>query len=124
MKVPLSTGDLPAGYRLWGLRCGISAVPRKKDLALFLSDRPARAAGVFTTNVVKAAPVRYCQAQLAASTAVRAVVINSGCANACTGAAGARDTLWTARELAGRLGLKTAEVLVASTGVILSLIHI
>lgn len=118
MRVPLSAGDLPAGYRLWGLRCGISAVPGKKDLALFLSDRPARAAGVFTTNVVKAAPVRFCQAKLATSAVARAVVINSGCANACTGAAGARDTLWTARELARRLRLKTAEVLVGSTGVI------
>lgn len=118
VKVPLSNRDLPGGFRLWGLRCGISAVPGKKDLALFLSDRPARAAGVFTTNLVKAAPVRYCQAVLAASASARAVVINSGCANACTGAAGARDTAWTARDLAARLGLKRSDILVASTGVI------
>jgi glutamate N-acetyltransferase/amino-acid N-acetyltransferase len=117
-EVPLSNGSLPKGFRLFGLRCGISSVPGKKDLALFLSDGPAIAAGVFTTNVVKAAPVRYCEKKLAGSPAAKAVVINSGCANACTGPAGARDTAWTARALAERLGLKTSEVLVASTGVI------
>lgn len=116
--LPLSNADLPPGFVLHGLRAGISKKPGKKDLALFLSDRPARAAGVFTTNLVKAAPVRYCQKKLSASRSARAVVINSGCANACTGRPGAADTAWTADTLGRGLGLKPADILVASTGVI------
>ncbi|MBL0058835.1 MAG: bifunctional glutamate N-acetyltransferase/amino-acid acetyltransferase ArgJ [Elusimicrobia bacterium] len=116
--VPLKNSDLPAGFQLRGLRCGISSVPGKKDLALFLSDRPARAAGVFTKNLFAAAPVLYGRKKLAASPNARAVIINSGCANACTGKQGAADTAWTAKELAHRLDLKSSDVLVASTGVI------
>ena len=96
--LPLANADLPPGFALHGLRAGISKKAGKKDLALFLSERPARAAGVFTTNLVKAAPVRYCQKKLAASRTARAVVINSGCANACTGRAGAADPAWTERK--------------------------
>lgn len=117
-KLPLANGDLPDGFSLHGVRAGISSVPGKKDMALFLSDRPALAAGVFTTNLVKAAPVRYCQKKLAASPRARAVVINSGCANACTGRAGAADTAWTAASLARALGVRPGDILVASTGVI------
>lgn len=116
--VPLKNSDLPKGFRLFGLRSGISSKPGKKDLALFWSDRPARAAGVFTKNLFSAAPVQYCRKKLAVSPTVRAVIINSGCANACTGAQGKADTVWTANELAGGLGVKARDVLVASTGVI------
>jgi glutamate N-acetyltransferase/amino-acid N-acetyltransferase len=116
--VPLTNNDLPKGFRLFGLRSGISSKPGKKDLALFWSDRPARAAGVFTKNLFSAAPVRYCQKALKNSPQARAVIINSGCANACTGKQGLADTLWTAKEVAAGLGVKTREVLVASTGVI------
>lgn len=116
--VPLKNSDLPKGFRLYGLRSGISSKPGKKDLALFWSDRPALAAGVFTKNLFSAAPVQYCQKKLKSSSQARAVIINSGCANACTGKQGLADTVWTAKELAAGLALKPTEVLVASTGVI------
>lgn len=117
-SVPLKNSDLPKGFRLYGLRSGISSKPGKKDLALFWSDRPARAAGVFTKNLFSAAPVQYCQKKLKKSPQARAVIINSGCANACTGKQGMADTVWTAKELAMGLGVKAEDVLVASTGVI------
>ncbi len=117
-KIPLANADLPRGFSLHGVRAGISRVPGKKDIALFLSDRPAAAAGVFTTNLVQAAPVLYCRKKLAASSVARAVVINSGCANACTGRRGAADAAWTAATLAAGLGLKPKDILAASTGVI------
>jgi glutamate N-acetyltransferase/amino-acid N-acetyltransferase len=117
-SVPLENSDLPEGFRLFGLRSGISSKPGKKDLALFWSDRPAHAAGVFTKNLFSAAPVKYCQKKLKSSPQARAIIINSGCANACTGKQGMADTAWTAKELATGLGVKTQDVLVASTGVI------
>lgn len=116
--VPLKNNDLPEGFRLFGLRSGISSKPGKKDLALFWSDRPARAAGVFTKNLFSAAPVQYCQKKLKNSPQARAVIINSGCANACTGKQGMADTVWTAKELSAGLGVKAHDILVGSTGVI------
>ena len=79
----------PAGYRAAGVHCGLKK--SSLDLALVVSDRPASVAGVFTTNQVKAAPVLYSQ-RIVASGAARAIVCNSGNANACTGEAGLRDT--------------------------------
>jgi glutamate N-acetyltransferase/amino-acid N-acetyltransferase len=117
-SVPLKNSDLPTGFQLFGIRSGISSKPGKKDLALFWSDRPARAAGVFTKNLFSAAPVQYCQKNLKNSPHAQAVIINSGCANACTGKQGLADTVWTAKELAAGLGLKPSDILVASTGVI------
>jgi len=116
--LPLKNKDLPKGYRLFGCRCGQSARPGKKDVALFLSDRPAVAAGVFTTNIVHAAPVAWCRQTLKKSPKARAVFINSGCANACTGSQGMEDTAWTALTLAQKLRLNPEDILIASTGVI------
>jgi len=89
----------------------------RKDVALFYSDREASAAGVFTTNIVKAAPVLLTMEHLKDGTA-RAVVANSGNANACVGPQGLSDALAMANEAAQLLGLPTEQVLVASTGVI------
>ncbi|MHB8620982.1 MAG: bifunctional glutamate N-acetyltransferase/amino-acid acetyltransferase ArgJ, partial [Chloroflexota bacterium] len=89
----------------------------KLDLALLASDRDCTAAGVFTRNQVKAAPVLWCQRQLP-STRVRAVVANSGNANACSGEQGERDTFRMAELAAARLNVESSQVLVASTGVI------
>src|SRR5262245_66677511 len=94
---------LARGYRFAGLHCGIRAEPSRRDLAVALSDAPATAAGVFTQNRVRAAPVRVCQARLPASD-VRGVVICSGNANACTGPQGladARRMTAVASEVAG-----------------------
>ncbi len=86
----------PRGYRAAGVSAGIKA-NNGLDLALIVSDAPATAAGVFTLNKTQAAPVLVSKAHLATSTGrVRAIVVNSGCANACTGA----DGLQAARDMA------------------------
>jgi glutamate N-acetyltransferase/amino-acid N-acetyltransferase len=105
----------PKGFRAAGIHCGIKR--EKPDLALLVSEVPASAAGVFTTNKVKAAPVRYSQRAIAAGRA-QAIVVNSGNANACTGEAGLASSVETAELTARALGLETDLVLVASTGVI------
>jgi glutamate N-acetyltransferase / amino-acid N-acetyltransferase len=106
------------GFKAAGLHCGLKA-DDQKDMALILSERPCRAAGVFTTNQVKAAPVIYDQALLAAPGAqVRAVVANTHSANACTGEQGMTNTRLVAAHTAQAVGCRPDEVLVLSTGVI------
>lgn len=89
----------------------------KLDLGLLVSEADCAAAGVFTQNKVTAAPVRWCQRLLPAAN-VRAVVVNSGNANACTGEQGWRDAAEMASVTAGLLGIEASQVLVGSTGVI------
>lgn len=108
----------PAGFRASGLHCGIKA-SGKPDLSLIVSDAPASAAGVFTVNLAKAAPVYLCQDHLAASHGrASAIVTNSGCANACTGPQGMVDAKEMAELTATAIGCREDHVLVASTGVI------
>jgi len=108
----------PAGFRAAGLHCGIKA-SGKPDLALLVSDVPATAAAVFTTNMAQAAPVLVSQEHLAASGGrALAVVTNSGCANACTGPQGMTDAREMTVLTAQGLGCDPRDVLVASTGVI------
>ena len=90
----------------------------RDDMALIYSETPCRAAGTFTTNVVKAAPVKWDKKIVAESPYVRAVVVNSGIANACTGAEGYGYCEETAKEAAKVFGVPENAVLVASTGVI------
>ncbi|HEY0388048.1 MAG TPA: bifunctional glutamate N-acetyltransferase/amino-acid acetyltransferase ArgJ [Gaiellales bacterium] len=106
----------PKGFAAGIASCGMKR-SGKADLALLVSDRPASAAGVFTTNRVVAAPVTVSRAQVQTGTA-QAVVTNSGCANACTGAAGREDAWTMVRETASALDIAPSRVLVASTGVI------
>ena len=107
-----------AGMRAAGIHCGIKA-DGVLDLALIVSDQPCSAAGVFTMNQVKAAPVVYDQAILARNAGgARAVVINSGNANAVTGEQGMADTQRTAVLTAEALGCAPDDVWVMSTGVI------
>jgi glutamate N-acetyltransferase/amino-acid N-acetyltransferase len=106
------------GFRIAGTHCGLKP-NGKPDIALLVSDRPCRAAGVFTTNKVKAAPVLYDQAILANPDAeIRAVLTNTGSANACTGAQGLDNARHTAAQVAGLIGCALDEVLTLSTGVI------
>ncbi|MGH3341617.1 MAG: bifunctional glutamate N-acetyltransferase/amino-acid acetyltransferase ArgJ [Carbonactinosporaceae bacterium] len=106
-----------SGFRAAGVAAGLKGSGRP-DLALVVNDGPSRtAAGVFTTNRVKAAPVLWSQQVLAAAE-VTAVVLNSGGANACTGPAGFQDTHATAERAADLLGHSAAEVAVCSTGLI------
>jgi glutamate N-acetyltransferase/amino-acid N-acetyltransferase len=108
----------PKGFRVAGTHCGLKPGD-KKDIALLISDRPCHAAGVFTTNCVKAAPVLYNQAILRPPGAqVRAVVANTGSANACTGDEGLANTRRTAALVADQVNCDPGEVLALSTGVI------
>ena len=112
-----SVSWLPQGFRAAGVTAGLkdSGSP---DLALVVNDGPlTAAAGVFTANRVKAAPVLWSQQVLSAGQ-VEAVVLNSGGANACTGPEGFADTHLTAEHVAEELGLGAVDVAVASTGLI------
>ncbi len=106
----------PRGFRAGALYAGIRKV--KKDLALIVSDTPARGAGVFTVNRTQAACVTIDKQQLAGSGLFSAIVVNSGNANACTGERGSNDAWTTIRTTAQALGVPEAHVLVSSTGVI------
>ncbi|MBI5300695.1 MAG: bifunctional glutamate N-acetyltransferase/amino-acid acetyltransferase ArgJ [Chloroflexi bacterium] len=119
MQSSTNTGvTIPRGFRAAGVACGLKKTGAL-DFAMIASDHDCACAGVFTTNRVKAAPVLYDQATLANNPgAIRAVVANSGCANACTGDAGLADTRATAEATARALGIRADQVLVLSTGVI------
>jgi glutamate N-acetyltransferase/amino-acid N-acetyltransferase len=109
----------PKGFRAAGVSAGIKAKPGALDLALLISDQPATAAAVFTTNLAQAAPVTVSREHLSRSGGVaQAVVVNSGCANACTGDAGLRDARTMTADTARLVGCPVEHVLVASTGVI------
>jgi glutamate N-acetyltransferase/amino-acid N-acetyltransferase len=106
------------GFVVAGTHCGLKP-NGKPDIALLISDHPCQAAGVFTTNRVKAAPVIYDQAILARpDAAIRAVIVNTGSANACTGAQGLENARATAAQVAAAAGCAPDEVLTLSTGVI------
>ncbi|MCL1848058.1 MAG: bifunctional glutamate N-acetyltransferase/amino-acid acetyltransferase ArgJ [Clostridiales bacterium] len=108
----------PAGFLAGSAMAGIKSLDRY-DLTIVYSPTPASIAGVFTTNKVKAAPVLLSQANLAACGGKgHAIVLNSGCANACTGAQGMEDAAQTVQAVANALGFADTEALVASTGVI------
>jgi glutamate N-acetyltransferase/amino-acid N-acetyltransferase len=116
----LSDGHVasPRGFTAATAACGIKYAHRD-DLALLLSERPCSAAALFTTNAVKAAPVRFGQGLLAENrSALRAVVINSGNANACTGTPGDAATATTADAFERAMGLPGRSTFVMSTGVI------
>ena len=117
MKTPFALSDdlhLPAGFRASGVAAGIKSGGRK-DVALLVSDREAAAAACFTTNQVKSATV-VLDAALVKSGRGRAVVVNSGNANACTGARGMRDAKWMAALAARAAGVPASQMYVASTG--------
>ncbi len=107
----------PQGFRAAGVAAGLKK-SGNPDVAVVINEGPsAAAAGVFTSNRVKAAPVRWSQ-QVMARGQVRAVVLNSGGANACTGPAGLTDTEQTAGHLAKLLEVPAGEIAVCSTGLI------
>ncbi len=104
------------GYKASGIYAGIKK--KRKDMALVYSTVPAVGAGVFTTNIVKAAPVKWDINLLKENNAVQAVVLNSGVANACTGILGDINNEKMANAIAKALSLEVNSVLTASTGVI------
>jgi glutamate N-acetyltransferase/amino-acid N-acetyltransferase len=108
----------PQGFAAAAVTAGLKA-SGKPDLSLLLAPEGAVCAGTFTTSLVRAACVDLCAERLAATGGhARAVLTNSGQANACTGERGLADSLRATAELAGRLGLAPEEVLICSTGVI------
>lgn len=105
------------GFKAASTAAGIKYKDRK-DMAMIYSQAPCRSAGTFTTNVVKAAPVKWDKEQVTGGAAAHAVVINAGIANACTGEEGMAYCSRTAVAAAQVLGIPQESVLVASTGVI------
>ena len=113
------TGGVTAakGFQAASTAAGIKYKDRK-DMAMIYSEVPCKAAGTFTTNIVKAAPVKWDHNVVYNSKAAQAVVINAGIANACTGEEGMGYCRQTAEKVEKVLGIAADEVLVASTGVI------
>jgi len=111
-----TVNDCP-GYRFAALHCGLKK-DVQPDLALIVSEVPAVAAAVFTTNLFPAAPVIYGRRQLAAMIPNSAVLVNSGNANACTGDQGLADVKQLAESLSSVLSVPEARVFISSTGVI------
>ena len=105
------------GFRAASTAAGIKYKGRK-DMALIYSEKPCKAAGTFTTNIVKAAPVKWDQQVVKESAFAQAIVVNAGIANACTGAEGYGYCRETAQAAAKALAVPEDAVLVASTGVI------
>src|SRR3972149_1143049 len=102
VKLESGTVTSPRGFRAGGVAAGLKS-DAKLDLGLLFAEPPCAAVGVFTTNVVKAAPVLISQQHLRSGVA-QAIVANSGCANACTGDAGLEDARSMARSVARKLG--------------------
>jgi len=106
------------GFTMGAAAAGVrNGTPTRLDVALIVSDRPCAAGGVFTTNQVIAAPCMVTKRHLERG-AIRAIVVNSGNANACTGEQGERDAIAMAEAAAKKIGCEVHEVAVASTGVI------
>ncbi|MGE3272814.1 MAG: bifunctional ornithine acetyltransferase/N-acetylglutamate synthase, partial [Chloroflexota bacterium] len=117
---PVADGGVtfPVGFSAGAVYAGIKTPgPDKLDLAILTSDRPAAVAGIFTTNAFCAAPVVVSR-EIVGTRRARAVIVNAGNANACTGEQGLADAREMAALAAGKTGADAADVLVASTGVI------
>ncbi len=115
--IRLPIPPIPKGFRMAGVRAGIKRDRSREDVTVVTSDVPATAAGVYTTNLVYAAPVAY-DRSLTPGRGFRGIVINSGNANACTGTRGLDDARGMAAAAGRMLGSEASEVLVLSTGII------
>ena len=117
MKIIKGGVTAAKGFRATGCEAGIK-YKNRKDMAMIFSEKPCRAAGTFTSNLVKAAPVVWDMDVVHNSEFAQAVVVNSGIANACTGEQGMKYCRETADRVSGLLGIPSSSVLVGSTGVI------
>ena len=118
MKIKKVEGGLcaPQGFLAAGVHAGLKKY--KKDIALIVSEQPARSAGVFTQSRTVAACVVVDKEQLKKSATARAIIVNSGNANACTGKRGLKNTYQTISTASAALGIPQSQILVSSTGVI------
>ncbi|MEH7439452.1 bifunctional ornithine acetyltransferase/N-acetylglutamate synthase [Neobacillus drentensis] len=107
---------LPKGYKAGGMHCGIKR--KRLDLGYIVSEVPATAAGVYTTNIFQAAPLLVTQESVAKENKLQAIIVNSGNANACTGEQGLLDAYTMQKDFANELGIEAHLVAVTSTGVI------
>ena len=119
MGIKIITGGVTAarGFKAASTAAGLK-YKNRQDMAMIYRQEPCRSAGTFTTNIVKAAPVKWDKNQVTSGAPARAVVINAGIANACTGEEGMGYCGQTAEAAALALGISAESVLVASTGVI------
>ena len=108
----------PLGFQASACAAGIKPLSSRADVAFVVSDRSATSAGVFTTNLVRAAPVLWSQRVVRGRKGARAILINSGNANACTGGEGHRAVRRSASAAARVIGCRANEILIGSTGVI------
>jgi glutamate N-acetyltransferase/amino-acid N-acetyltransferase len=115
--VPGGSITTPIGFRAGGLHCGLKKTDRN-DLGAIVCEVPAVAAAVYTTNQIQAAPIKVTRESLGKEGRLRAVLVNSGNANACTGEAGEADAREMQEAFARVLGVSPHQVAVASTGVI------
>ena len=106
MKIINAGVTAPKGFKCAGLRAGVKSGKTNKDMAMIVSEVPAKIAGTFTKNIVKAAPVLWGKKIVEEQEAVRAVVINTGIANACTGAQGYENVVTEAKEVAKLLDIR------------------
>ena len=118
MKITNKSILAPKGFISAGVRAGIKKGKTNLDMAIIISEKEAVCAGTFTKNKVKAAPVLWDKSIVENSPYVKAVIANSGVANACTGDEGFENTRKTAAAVAKNLGVSAENILVASTGVI------
>ncbi|WP_253701739.1 bifunctional ornithine acetyltransferase/N-acetylglutamate synthase [Bacillus sp. FJAT-27445] len=107
---------LPKGFKAGGMHCGIKR--KRNDLGYIVSEVPAVAAGVYTTNSFQAAPLAVTQKSIAVENKIQALIVNSGNANACTGEQGIQDAYEMQQRFASKLGIGSHLVAVTSTGVI------
>ncbi len=117
MKI-IENGTVTSPIGFLGVGCHIGIKKAKKDLAMIVSEVPAKAVGTFTTNVVKAAPVVWDKHIVDNYSTAKVIAVNSGVANACTGVHGELNNQRFARLVAAQMGLDEHEVLICSTGVI------
>ena len=116
-KETVGRGFRIPGFTTAGIFCGIKT-NKQKDLALIFSEEPSVAAGLFTSNQVVSPTITWCQEILKSSKRFRAIVVNSGNANACTGPKGMEDCKSLASKLSQKLSVEPKEILIASTGII------
>jgi len=116
-KKTLGRGFRVPGFTAAGIFCGIKT-NKQKDLSLIFSEKSSVAAGVFTSNKVVSPTITWCRQILKNSRSFRAILVNSGNANACTGPEGMKDCKYLASELSQELSINPKEILIASTGII------
>lgn len=107
----------PKGFKAGSVHCGLKRSIRNHDIGIIFSEQPCKAAALFTTNQIVAAPIIYSK-KIMRNGIVHAIVVNSGNANACTGKKGYRDAETMAQLTSKHLNIKSNQVIVASTGII------